>query len=137
MRRTLRIANLLISSTTKINWKTDTTNQTDYDDMMKLPEYFKDKKNRKFKIEWMSPDDYIQKVQDLFGSNPQSMEHRLDQKLVQKYIEDMQNGDRFPMLYLDYARKGQEGHHRATAAKALGADKIPVMIVEKVYESKY
>lgn len=50
---------------------------------------------------------------------------------VEKYAENMKEGDVFPLPYLDYADNLQEGRHRALAfEKAFGEYKeFPVMVI--------
>ena len=48
-----------------------------------------------------------------------------------KYVSAMQNGDKFPIPYIQYDSngfRGQEGRHRAAAAQRAGVSKIPVAV---------
>jgi hypothetical protein len=47
---------------------------------------------------------------------------------VLKYAEQMEEGTKFYMPWIDYVRNGQEGRHRALAAFINGYEKIPVVI---------
>lgn len=50
---------------------------------------------------------------------------------VAKYAEQMKNGDRFPIVSIDYDNNGwsgQEGRHRALAAQLNGIETIPVLV---------
>lgn len=50
---------------------------------------------------------------------------------IGKYAEQMRNGDRFPIVSIDYDDNGwlgQEGRHRALAAQQNGVDTIPVLV---------
>ena len=88
-------------------------------DMMKDPEYMAKKKGMIGKIEWMSPREYIDKCVVGFRSvgEPGEVERGREPKLIKKYAKEMQQGDIFPMLELDYRGGfGQEGLHRAMAA---------------------
>ena len=76
----------------------------------------------------MSPDEYIDRIAyDVFGS---TRENTVDiwYDNVKEYASMMANGVKFDMGYIDYKDKGQEGRHRAMAAKLLGIEKIPVYI---------
>lgn len=52
-------------------------------------------------------------------------------KNTNKYVSAMQNGDKFPIPYIQYDSngfRGQEGRHRAAAAQRAGISKIPVAV---------
>lgn len=108
-----------------------TTGMATPDDMMKDPEYFEQKKRKVFSIVYMSPDEYMKHVANNFGSMSDAMSG-VEQDLVDKYAQMMQDGSRAPMVTLDY-RDGyfsQEGRNRAMAAKKLGVESMPVMIMK-------
>lgn len=76
----------------------------------------------------MSPDEYIDRIAyDIFGN---TRENTVDiwYDNVKEYARMMAEGVKFDMGYIDYKDKGQEGRHRAMAAKLLGIEKIPVYI---------
>lgn len=101
-------------------------------DMMKDPEYMAKKKGMIGKIEWMSPREYIDKCVVGFRSvgEPGEVERGREPKLIKKYAKEMQQGDIFPMLELDYRGGfGQEGLHRAMAAEMIGVNKVPVFVM--------
>jgi hypothetical protein len=60
----------------------------------------------------------------------------IDKRVCSKYVDDMYKGDVFPLLYLDYKKKNQEGRHRAFAAWILGIKKIPVLVIKKTLQEK-
>jgi hypothetical protein len=97
----------------------------------------------------MSPDQYIQQAYEGFREHGgleswQTKDDLLRSRsnlLVNKYADRMKRGEKFPMVVLDHSsvpvfRGGkeksfsQEGLHRAMAAKKLGVNRIPVMIVD-------
>jgi len=100
-------------------------------DMLKDPEYMAKKKGMVGSVEWMSPEDYIERCVRGFKSigSKGLVQQGRDPKLIKKYAQDMQRGDVFPILELDY-RDGfaQEGLHRAMAAEMLGVEKVPVWV---------
>lgn len=112
----------------------------DYIEMQNDPEYFEKKKHKKFEIVYMKPDEYIKKVVSGFKSDfPKYSTSQLRsdcmQDTIKKYANDMKNGDKFPILILDYTRSSgfsQEGRHRACAAELAGIKTIPVMVVTKI-----
>jgi len=118
-----------------IGFKDQETGMPTYDDMMKNPDYFARAKRRKGGIIMMSPDEYIDRAvkgfqkSDSTTSREQVLASR-DIEIVNQYAREMQGGDKFPTIMLDYSIGfGQEGLHRAMAAKKLGIEKIPVMVV--------
>jgi hypothetical protein len=116
----------------------------DYNDMLKDPEYFKKNKGKQFEIVMMSPDEYIKRAIKGFkdhGEAADPMSHVRGSDKVSKYAEKMKNGEKFPMLTLDYSSRrsfsgqkrknfSQEGRHRAEAAKTIGVSSVPVMVVK-------
>lgn len=110
-----------------------TTDMPMYDDMLKDPEYAK-QKGHSFEVEWMRPDDYIQQSAEGFGSSYNRLQQtRMDTGKVGEYAGLLRSGHTFPMLVLHTTgdkRFTQEGLHRAFAAKEVGFEKVPVMIVK-------
>lgn len=113
-----------------------------YNDMIKNPEYFEKRKNKKFEIVRMTPDEYINRV--VHGNKGRFSREDIirsrEGERTEEYAEKMKAGEKFPLPMLDYAstygfsgekmeRFSQEGLHRALAAKKAGVKKIPVMIV--------
>ena len=100
-----------------------------------IHDYMKFEKGEDAELVYMSPDEYIRRcAEDIFRS---TMEYTIGGVLeygrdkINKYAQDMLNGDKFPIPYLNYANRGQEGRHRALAVKqAFGADSImPVIVI--------
>ena len=80
----------------------------------------------------MTCDEYIQKcVSDIFGTSYDSVVSWVDEAKVHEYARHMKQGETFPIPYLNYADKQQEGRHRAFAFKeAFGANaEFPVLEV--------
>lgn len=98
-------------------------------------------KGRTATIVEMSPDEYMERAYRQIFKKPTEKgktfadipEHSED---IAKYAEAMRNGEKFPLPYLDYAGGGQEGRHRALAAKAAGIDRIPVVIIDDATNPK-
>lgn len=84
-------------------------------------------------IVWLTCDEYIDKcIHDIFNSNWDStVTYAVDQPKVHQYARKMLQGDTFPIPFLNYATKQQEGRHRAFAVKeAFGPDaRFPVLEV--------
>ena len=76
----------------------------------------------------MSPDEYLDRIAFEIFQTTRERAIVCDYSNVKEYAEMMANGVKFDMGYLDYTDKGQEGRHRAMAARLLGIEKIPVYI---------
>lgn len=106
-----------------------------YEDELEEYQLFK---NTTFDVVPMSPNEYFEECAILqhttVGNLKRLREKHIDK--IEKYISDMENGDKFPMPVIDYMRKQQEGLHRMYAVGELyGWDyEVPVMIVIKYKE---
>lgn len=102
-------------------------------------EYMRKAKNRDGAIVMMTPDEYYEGAVEIFQHryNASELVKQRSDKYTDQYVEDMKNGAKFPLPYLNYADPGQEGLHRMLAAKrAFGADvKYPVLVVT-VYDQQ-
>ena len=97
-----------------------------------LHDYKRFEKGLDSRIEYMTGDQYIEKcANDIFHMSMEKTLSPVDWDIVHKYANDMKNGDKFPIPYLDYHYKQQEGRHRALAFKeAFGKDAVmPVLII--------
>ena len=84
------------------------------------------------KLTTMTCDEYIQKCVDyIFNSSYEGVVRWVDEAKVHEYARHMKQGETFPIPYLNYADKQQEGRHRAFAFKeAFGANaEFPVLEV--------
>ena len=97
-------------------------------------EYYNKEKGIEAHLVEMSPDEYLE---ELIGENKPygdmwDIYFRTNMGNVSKYAKDMKNGDEFPIPSITYDAnggiEGQEGIHRAYAAKNAGIEKIPVAI---------
>ena len=105
-------------------------------------EYMQQHKNLTGHIDMISPQEYFDLCAEFaFGLRVNSEDLKRQReyskfkdgtRFVDKYAQDMQNGDTFPLCYINYAEPGQEGLHRMYAAgEVFGWDtKFPVLIVE-------
>lgn len=112
----------------------DTTEMPFYDNMMQNPEYFAKAKGLVSELVNMPPKEYLQTAADGFGVTISHMVSQRDAKLIKLYTKKMLDGEKFPILTLDYshARLSQEGVHRAAAAIKAGVKEVPVLIVKEV-----
>lgn len=90
--------------------------------------YDKDLQAGKGFIAEMSPDEYLDRIAFEIFHTTKERAIVCDYKNVKEYAKMMAKGVKFDMGYLDYEDGGQEGRHRAMAAKLLGIEKIPVYI---------
>lgn len=81
----------------------------------------------------MSPEEYLRRSsQQIYGKGSlESAIRGTSDANIQKYAEDMRNGVKYDMPYLDLARGEQEGRHRALAALVNQYDSIPVAVIPK------
>ncbi len=82
----------------------------------------------------MTPDEYLllcgkygwgkqfDNVDDIYNNGA------TDKTKVKEYVERFKNGEKAPMPVLNVYKQGQEGRHRAFAAKLAGIKTIPVLI---------
>lgn len=99
--------------------------------------YMQRSKNRTGKIVDMSPSEYYHECATrIFDTTVEALQQqrRASEGLVEQYMQDMLNGDKFPLCYLNYPDNAQEGLHGMMAAgEAFGWDtKFPVLVVEAV-----
>ena len=130
-----------VFSTTDANAFGMTTDMLDYQQAPILdrePNYFRDNKDIEIELVNMSPDEYLQKASKILSENEGSK--RTPQEIIEykktderpDYIplmaQSMREGNVYAAPELDYKDSGQEGMHRALAAKQLGITSIPVMV---------
>lgn len=113
--------------------RTDKTGMSFYDDFLNKEDhkYKKLCKGLQGEIVMMSPDDYIKGCSKIFNVPVRNVLNGVINSNVNKYADEMKNGTKFNLPILNYAQNEQEGRHRALAAKKLGVDKIPVLVVTK------
>lgn len=85
----------------------------------------------------MSPDGYIKESPFLSGMNEEYLKEFGDSALVQEYMKKMERGDKFHIPFIDYSDNSQEGNHRVIAAKKLGVEEIPVLVVKKFVKNPF
>lgn len=96
-------------------------------------QYMQKSKNRTGEIVMMTPDEYYEACSKIFK---QSVNHLKDSRrynsaTIERYTQDMLDGDVFPLPYVNFADSQQEGLHRMMAAgDAFGWNKkFPVLVV--------
>lgn len=93
-----------------------------------MPLYSIINKWRTARLEYIKPDQYIYNIARGFGGlSYTDALSSTQQEVIDKYAQDMSNGDKFPVIYYTHNKSGQEGRHRAMASKKLGCEYIPVI----------
>lgn len=99
-------------------------------------EYFEKAKGQKGDIYMLTPNEYRRALVESGQYKSMSdIDRRTDMSKVDKYAQDMKNGDKFDTPSIIYDRDGstdQEGLHRAYAAREIGITHIPVAITYSV-----
>lgn len=81
-------------------------------------------------VMYMTPDTYYDKCARMQRTTREDQIYYVDKDVAQKYMEKMLDGEKFPMPYIDFSAKRQEGRHRSYAIKMINPDiKIPVLCV--------
>lgn len=93
--------------------------------------YFLNKRVKAIK-EWMSPDEYFNKISEGFGITVEETLDIVNDDIVNKYVQDMENGDKFPIGWYTPKSSSQEGRHRYSSAKKLGCKHVPVIRQEYI-----
>jgi hypothetical protein len=105
--------------------------------------YHEKLKGERAHIEYMSPDEYFNKIDKGFRSNvPEHKQYEVEPQILENYnnpklLIAAKRGDKFGMPYIEYNEgefAEQEGRHRAKMAKDLGVEKMPVVIIDKKRE---
>ena len=97
-----------------------------------LRDYYTYEKGRKGIIKYMTADEYIDNcIKKIFHSDyKRTVDNAVDWEKVNKYAKAMKNGEKFPLPYLDYVSKQQEGRHRALAYKQAFGDNAEFPVLE-------
>ena len=112
-------------------------------DMFDSIDYQRSYKGRDIRVETMSPDDYLKRAaKGLESAGEQSAEEIIagrarNTENIDGMVKEMQGGRKFAAPYLNYigGSFGQEGMHRALAAKKMGMTEMPVVIMEDYADS--
>ena len=125
-----------------------TPNMVDYQTagiLDRNPNYFRESKDVDYEIMRMSPDEYLERGAAILRPEGKTTQYVIDDRAKESgYIDNMaasmQGGQVYAAPYLDYGSGGrdasQEGMHRALAAKQLGMEEIPVMVLDSYKNPK-
>lgn len=98
-------------------------------------EYMQKSKNRTGEVVYMTPNEYFKecasKIFNGVSVERLKKERSANSETIAEYIDAMEQGAVFPLPYINYADKSQEGLHRLMAAgNAFGwSTKFPVLVV--------
>lgn len=120
-----------ISPNTRKDWLTTTTDISIYDNLLNNPQYYATEKGMQGRLMEISPDEALQMGAEAHGISIEMELRDINEELVLKYVNMMKAGEKFPMPVVDFVARTQEGRHRLLAARELGREKVPVLVVDK------
>ena len=83
------------------------------------------------KIIMMKPSSYIRKCMDIHQKGYETLvTNNVDFQKVNKYAEDMLNGDTFPIPYLNYVYAETDGLHRVLAYQRAFGEEVELPVLE-------
>ena len=126
----------------KVVFDTTTTGMSYYDELLHNPEYMRRAKNLKGEIVYMTPTAYFEGCADIFNSTTEKQinQTRADKHTFDKLMTVLKKYRRkFPVGFLNYAQRGQEGRHRMFAAAEYSGweTKQPVLVINWADEDRY
>ena len=127
--------------TNEIVFDTSTTGVSDYDSFLTNPKYMEKEKNMKSKIVYMTPMEYLEGCAEIFGSTVENeLEYtKADSKTLNHILTVLKKYKRtFPLGYINYATRNQEGRHRMVAAGMYSGWDVrqPVLIIDWADEER-
>ena len=109
-----------------------------YDSELRNPMYMRREKRLKMNIVRMTPYEYFMECAKVHGHSSYGKERTAAYpKYVEEYKQRTLSGSKMPLPLIDYHLEVQEGRHRAAVAEELGAETIPVMIVEDMSKEEW
>ena len=122
----------IVDQFTPQQWEEIAITSPYYDNMLQNPQYYRDQKGITFTVyKHFAPQKYIDKVAKQRNMSPDQLLDNRDQKRIDLYAQQMQDGQQFAMPVLDYSNGfRQEGLHRAFAARQLGLKSMPFVVVD-------
>lgn len=136
---------------------TKTTGMPGYDDMLKNPEYFKNKKGVHFEVKDMSPEEYLNIAADGYYKQTKGTKHEfpsvehareslINERRNSKNMDKIKSYDVLHMPTLDFKNQwttpsgekavSQEGLHRTIHAMDSGLKSVPVLVIKDANEVK-
>lgn len=102
------------------------------------PLYHELEKDIRHELRFIQPEYYMKAIARGFGmSYDDAMNsNAIDREKVQKFVQDMKNGDKFPIGYYTRNSGSQEGRHRALALMAIGCEEMPVVVMSQVHRDE-
>lgn len=122
---------------------TSSTGVSFYDSFLdaKYTRYLQNSKNLVGSIEYLTPREYYEACADIFNSTVASLveQRRNDPDSLDWLLDQLESGKKFPLPYVNYAQKGQEGLHRMLIlANNFGWDDetFPVLVIRYADERR-
>jgi hypothetical protein len=114
------------------------TNAPFFDGVLKEDLYHYVVKQIRGTIKYMSPEEYIQEVTQMQGTDIATQRAIIQSPKVEELLAKMQDGVKIDLPYLLYGSKfgEQEGRHRVMAAKEFGCTSIPVAVFKEVHDKE-
>ena len=120
----------LLSEAKNCDVFTDKTTAQDYDDILSQdPHRFL--RTMIGSIVQMSPEEYFDRCAQLQDTTYKEQFSYLDKHKVKNIANDMSGGEQYPLPYLNYNSKQQEGRHRVAAAQLLGCKMVKIGVFYK------
>lgn len=115
-----------------------------YQECLNNSKYMEGRYKITISIEYLSPQQYFEQCSKMFGINEESLKLSRISDKGKEYIKELEEiiedpSNQFPMTYVDFVNKNQEGLHRMYAlAELYGWDKVkfPVLIVTRTKEQE-
>jgi hypothetical protein len=109
------------------------TNIPDYDAILfkkidQIPQIYN---NWYGEVKWMTEKEYLLECAKFQDTTIDDQYRYIAPQNVNKIKDNMRNGIKYNMPYLNYVKKEQEGRHRVFAASSLGQELIPILILNK------
>ena len=109
----------------------DTNSYENYDGLTH-PLYTIINKSKSFSINYIAPKQYLYSIARGFGVSYEDSMMHVSKEKVQKYVNDMKNGDKFPIGYYEDNKPNQEGRHRAVALLEIGCQSMPIVVIKNL-----
>lgn len=128
--------------TGKVVFDTTRTGMSYYDELLHNPDYMRKNKNLVGEIIYMTPKEYFSGCADIFNS---TVEKQISQTKADKHTFDKlmtvltKYKKKFPIGFLNYAQRGQEGRHRMLAAAEYSGweTEQPVLVINWADEDRH
>lgn len=110
----------------------DRTDIHDYDNILfGVDNIGKESQGLTAEIQFMSPEQYFREVANQQRTSYDKQLTFLSNDNVEKIMDNMRDGVKYSMPYINFRDNTQEGRHRVFAAKKLGYTQVPVLVLDE------